>query len=381
MTSPAPTNATGNFSKMMKAWVSGEYTDFTEESMLEFKDWWERIQTDTQPSPTHSDPHGEEWADEVIGLLVELKKTGNDSIESLAGFKTALLRHLRRHKPTAKSELWGITNEALKQLEKDKRIRLVFRSDQKNNRANNRDKWAGNHPEAANTPCKDYLPDDFELLKDIWFEKVAQPRKDATHQSAKLVSPTEAQNFLSAVLERFKRVMTMEQLHEALVRNNRIFSTETVHANETDDGESSGRDPISNAPATGLSKRTFEFVRRESERRGKGLGAELLKEKLCPLFNGYYIRKKLHEERVVLAGFGGQTAQRNSESVVKIEHMLRCHLPFFESPDEFVPDEIAYDDMAHTRSHFFDKMDTIRIELLTHTLEVAESYCSENCRA
>jgi hypothetical protein len=183
------------------------------------------------------------------------------------------------------------------------------------------------------------------------------------------------------VLEHFKRVMTMEQLVEALVRNNPIFSTETVHSNETDTGEPSGRDPISSAPATGLSKRTLEFIRGESDRRGKGLGAQLLEEKLCPLFNGYYIRKKLREERVVLAGFGGQTAQRNSESVVKIEHMLRRHLPFFENSDEFVPDEIAYDDQANTRSHFFEKMDTIRIEVFTRTLEVAEGYCSENCRA
>ena len=63
MTSPAPTNDTGNFSKMMHAWVSGECTRFTEESMLEFKGWWERILNEIQRSSTHSDSDGEELAD------------------------------------------------------------------------------------------------------------------------------------------------------------------------------------------------------------------------------------------------------------------------------------------------------------------------------
>lgn len=381
MTSPVPTQVAVDFPKMMRAWVSGECAHFPEESMRQFKCWWDRILNGVRGSSKHAASDREDEADEVIGFLVELRRAGNDSIESLAGFKTAFFRHLRRHKPNAKSELWGVTNEALKQLENDKRIRLVSRFDQKSSRSHNEDEWACNPPEAAKTPYTHFSTADFKTLEYIWFEKVAQPRKGAVHHSVRLLSPTEAQNFLSAVLEHFNRVMTMEQLHEALVRNNPIFSTETVLINDSEDGEPSDSDPISCAPATGLSERTLEFIQRESDRRGKGLGTQLLEENFCPLFNGYYMRKEFRGERVILAGVGGETAQRNSEGVKKILRMIRSHLPFYKSPDEFVPDEIADEDLANMRSQFIDKMDTIRKEVFTRTLEVAEEFCSENCRA
>ncbi len=366
---------------MMRAWVSGECERFPEGPMREFKHWWDRILACIQSSSKNSGSDGEELASAAIEFLVELKKKGNDSIESLAGFKTAFFRHLRRHKPNAKSELWDITKEALKQLEKDKCIRLVFRFDQTSDRSHKDDEWIGADHAAADSPYKHFLEDDFKTLEYIWLEKVSQPRKNAARRSVKLVSPTEAQTFLSAVLDHFKRVMTMEQLHEALVRNNPIFSTESVTPVESADGKPSGKDPIANAPDTGLSERTCEFIRREADRRGRELGAQLLAENLCLLFNGYYLRKELRGERVVLEGIGGQTAQRNSEAVKTIPSRICRHLPFCKSPDEFVPDEIACDGPNYTKSQSSDKMYTVRVEVFTRALQVAESFCSENCPA
>lgn len=365
----------------MRAWVSGECARFPEDGMREFKSWWDRILAGVQRPYSQSASDEEELADEVISFLVELRKTGNDSIETFAGFKTAFSRYIRRHKPSAKSELWGIANEALKQLLKQRRAQLVYRFDQKSNRAHKEDEWASSDLKEAIPKYQHFSPQDFTVLQNIWLKKVSGPRKGASHHAVKLVSPKEAQDFLSAVLDHFKRVMTMEQLLEALVKNNQIFSTQTFTPNETENGEVPVANPILSAPDTGLSERNCEFIRRESNRRGKGLGTQFVEEGLCPLFNGYYMRKKLRQEQVVLDGFNKQTAQRNSEAITEIERMIRSHLPFYESPDEFVPDEIAYDDPANTRSQFFDKIETIWIEVFTRTLEVAESYCSENCHS
>jgi hypothetical protein len=368
------------FQEMMRSWVNGECASFTAGSAKsnEFKDWWLKL---TESRGTGDSKEVLLANEDALEFLIHLRRKGNDSIECAAGFRTALRSYVRKTNSGAAGELWDVTNEVLKGLSEEKEIRLVHRANHKSNRASNSDIWALSNSDPGNGAALDVQPDDFkEVAQSLWYSTVQNKRKNAGGRSnGRLVSPSEAKLFLMALLNHYKQPMAMGLLNDAMALSSPILVIQSNSSAGEDNDGSPGYDPIENAPAYGLSEKAANFILFEAGQRGGKLGSELCRDKLCSLFVGYYLQKKLRGEAAVLAGIDGMNAQRNAERVELIGSRILKHLPFNERPDDFVPDDVAHGDAHQTKEQFADNMATTRLELFTLTLELAGKFCAEKC--